>query len=186
MTERVISVHGQRRLNRRRRRVLVVTTCSPSTDARCPAGEVVGHPPWGPSSAGGRWGHVRQLDRVSRELLARAWAAGAGPGDAPFTIGPGIPRSRRGGDGLASSSRASPPSTVGDEAVHSCRRRPPAAGHRCRNRRRAAVTRLREGGHEPHRVRRPGSLLETVSDRCATPGPHRTAHVHPVGRHAES
>ena len=33
-----------------------------------------------------RWGHVRQLDRVSRELLARAWAAGAGPGDTPFTI----------------------------------------------------------------------------------------------------
>ena len=33
-----------------------------------------------------RWGRVRQLDRVSRELLARAWAAGAGPGDAPFTI----------------------------------------------------------------------------------------------------
>ena len=28
-----------------------------------------------------RWGHVRQLDRVSRESLARAWAAGAGPGD---------------------------------------------------------------------------------------------------------
>ena len=33
-----------------------------------------------------RWRHARQLDRVSRELLARAWAAGAGPGDAPFTI----------------------------------------------------------------------------------------------------
>ena len=33
-----------------------------------------------------RWGHVRQLDRVSRELLARAWATGAGPGDAPLTI----------------------------------------------------------------------------------------------------
>ena len=33
-----------------------------------------------------RWGHVRQLDRVGRELLARAWAAGAGPGDAPLTI----------------------------------------------------------------------------------------------------
>ena len=29
------------------------------------------------------WGHVRQLDRVSRELLAQAWA---GPGDAPLTI----------------------------------------------------------------------------------------------------
>ena len=28
-----------------------------------------------------RWGHARQLDRVSRELLARAWAAGAGTGD---------------------------------------------------------------------------------------------------------
>ena len=33
-----------------------------------------------------RWGHARQLDRVSRELLARAWAVGAGPGDGPLTI----------------------------------------------------------------------------------------------------
>ena len=33
-----------------------------------------------------RWGHVRQLDRLSRELLSRAWAAGAGPGDGPLTI----------------------------------------------------------------------------------------------------
>ena len=33
-----------------------------------------------------RWGHVRQLDRVSRQLLARAWASGAGPGDGPLTI----------------------------------------------------------------------------------------------------
>jgi hypothetical protein len=33
-----------------------------------------------------RWGHVRQLDRVSRELLGRAWASGAGPGTDPFTI----------------------------------------------------------------------------------------------------
>ena len=33
-----------------------------------------------------RWGHVRQLDRVSRELLAKTWAAGAGPGDGPLTI----------------------------------------------------------------------------------------------------
>ena len=32
------------------------------------------------------WGHVRQLDVVSGELLKRAWAAGAGPGDDPFTI----------------------------------------------------------------------------------------------------
>ena len=33
-----------------------------------------------------RWGHVRQMDRVSRDLLGRAWQAVAGPGDAPFTI----------------------------------------------------------------------------------------------------
>ena len=33
-----------------------------------------------------RWGHVRQLDRVSRELLAQAWTAGAGPDDGPLTI----------------------------------------------------------------------------------------------------
>ena len=35
---------------------------------------------------GFRWGHVRQLDAVSRHLLARAWGAGAGPGTAPLTI----------------------------------------------------------------------------------------------------
>ena len=29
---------------------------------------------------------MRQLDRVSRELLAQAWATGAGPGDGPLTI----------------------------------------------------------------------------------------------------
>lgn len=32
------------------------------------------------------WGHVRQLDAVSGELLGRAWRAGAGPGAAPVTI----------------------------------------------------------------------------------------------------
>ena len=35
---------------------------------------------------GFRWGHVRQLDRVSRELMARVWVAGAGPGSDPLTI----------------------------------------------------------------------------------------------------
>ena len=50
------------------------------------------HPPLSRGQALGtflrsfRWGHVRQLDRVSRELLARAWQAGAGPGDSPLTI----------------------------------------------------------------------------------------------------
>ena len=33
-----------------------------------------------------RWLRPRQLDRLSRKLLARSWAAGAGPGDAPLTI----------------------------------------------------------------------------------------------------
>ena len=44
-----------------------------------------------------RWGHVRQLDRVSRELLARAWAASRGqtalPDRAPN------PRRRTAGEG---------------------------------------------------------------------------------------
>src|SRR5487761_2683204 len=33
-----------------------------------------------------RWGHARQLDLVSRRLLARAWGAGAGPGAAACTL----------------------------------------------------------------------------------------------------
>ena len=37
-----------------------------------------------------RWGHVRQLDRVSRELLARAWSAGAGPGRRAIHHRPGL------------------------------------------------------------------------------------------------
>ncbi len=32
------------------------------------------------------FGHVRQLDRVAEAALTRAWAAGAGPGDAPTTV----------------------------------------------------------------------------------------------------
>ena len=32
------------------------------------------------------WGHVRQLDRAAEAVLARAWAAGGGPGEAPMTI----------------------------------------------------------------------------------------------------
>src|SRR3990170_8203270 len=52
---------------------------------------VLGHAVKAPSTLGTflrsfSWGHVRQLDRVTRELLARAFSAGAGPGSAPFTI----------------------------------------------------------------------------------------------------
>lgn len=32
------------------------------------------------------FGHVRQLDRVTGEILTRAWAAGAGPGDGPLVV----------------------------------------------------------------------------------------------------
>jgi Transposase DDE domain group 1 len=32
------------------------------------------------------FGHVGQLDKVTGELLSRAWAAGAGPGDGPLTV----------------------------------------------------------------------------------------------------
>jgi hypothetical protein len=54
-------------------------------------GAVLGHAVLAPSTLGTflrsfTWGHARQLDRVSAELLARAWRAGAGPGEAPVTI----------------------------------------------------------------------------------------------------
>jgi len=52
---------------------------------------VLGHGVLAPSTLGTflrsfTWGHARQLDRVSGELLGRAFAAGAGPGDAPMTV----------------------------------------------------------------------------------------------------
>ncbi len=55
------------------------------------AAAVLGHELRAPSTLGTflrsfTWAHARQLDAVSRELLRRAWAAGAGPGSAPFTI----------------------------------------------------------------------------------------------------
>ena len=54
-------------------------------------GAVLGHGVLAPSTLGTflrsfTWGHARQLDRVSGELLKRAWAAGAGPGEAPVTL----------------------------------------------------------------------------------------------------
>lgn len=55
--------------------------------------EVLGHELRAPSTIGTfvrsfSWGHVRQLDSVAGEALARAWKAGAGPADraGPFTI----------------------------------------------------------------------------------------------------
>ena len=72
--------HGRRRLHRRRR-------CVAHRGDGCTLGGTVKAPSTlGTFLRSFRWGHVRQLDRVSRELLARAWAAGAGPGDGPLTI----------------------------------------------------------------------------------------------------
>ena len=57
------------------------------------AGEVVRRDPGAPSTIGSwlrahKWSNVRELDAISRELLARLWAAGAGPVDlaGPLTI----------------------------------------------------------------------------------------------------
>ena len=52
---------------------------------------VLGHAVLAPSTLGTflrsfTWGHARQLDKVAAALLGRAWAAGAGPGEAPLTI----------------------------------------------------------------------------------------------------
>jgi hypothetical protein len=52
---------------------------------------VLGHRVMAPSTLGTflrsfTFGHIRQLDRVAETVLARAWAAGAGPGDGLMTI----------------------------------------------------------------------------------------------------
>ncbi|MDQ6613927.1 MAG: transposase [Actinomycetota bacterium] len=54
-------------------------------------GEALGHAVRAPSTLGTflrsfTFGHARQLDVVSGELLARAWAAGAGPGSEAVTV----------------------------------------------------------------------------------------------------
>jgi len=54
-------------------------------------GKVLGHGVMAPSTLGTflrifTFGHVRQLDALSEELLSRAWRFGAGPSDAPMTI----------------------------------------------------------------------------------------------------
>ena len=67
--------------------------CINDADALCSGetGRVLGYTVKAPSTLGTflrsfRWGHARQFDRVTRALLARAWAAGAGPGEQPLTI----------------------------------------------------------------------------------------------------
>jgi hypothetical protein len=52
---------------------------------------VLGHRVMAPSTLGTflrafTFGHIRQLDRVAETIMARAWAAGGGPGPQPMTI----------------------------------------------------------------------------------------------------
>ena len=92
-----------------------------------------------------RWGHVRQLDRVSRELLARAWAAGGGTRRRAPDHRPGLHHLRD----LRSGQGGRPP-----PQLHRPAGLPSAAGHRRRHRRRADVSAAR--GPRQHRSgRRP-------------------------------
>ena len=90
-----------------------------------------------------RWGQVRQLDRVSRELLARAWSAGAGPGDGPLTID--LDSTICETYGLAKAGRPPP-------QLHRPAGLSPAAGQRRWHRRRTDVSAAR--GPRQHRSRR--------------------------------
>jgi hypothetical protein len=54
-------------------------------------GRILGHRVMAPSTLGTflrafSFGHVRQLDHVLDQALARAWSAGAGPGELPLVI----------------------------------------------------------------------------------------------------
>ena len=124
--------------------------CIDDADAlRCGGtGRVLGCTVKAPSTLGTflrsfRWGHVRQMDRVSRELLGRAWDAGVGPGDSPLTIDLRLDRLRdlRTGQGGSPSSQLHRPAGLSS-----------AAG-RCRgNRRRAdGAAASGPGQHRPGR-----------------------------------
>ena len=90
-----------------------------------------------------RWGHVRQLDRVSRELLARAWA---GWGRTRRRAVHHRPRFHHLRD-LRTGQGGRPPPRLYRQAGL-----PPAAGHRRRHRRRADVPAARgPGQHRPRR-----------------------------------
>ena len=73
--------------------MLVGGDCIDDADVlRCGAtSQVLGHRVMAPSTLGTflrsfTFGHVRQLDRLTEQILTRAWAAGAGPGDGPMTM----------------------------------------------------------------------------------------------------
>src|SRR5680860_1712051 len=75
-------------------------------------GQVLGHWVAAPSTLGTflrgfSFGHARQLDKVSGQLLVRAWGSGAGPGEEP-SPSMSTPRSVRPTDSRRKGARSSP------------------------------------------------------------------------------
>ena len=97
---------------------------------------------------------------MSRELLARAWATGAGPGDGPLTID--LDSTICETYGLAKEG-ARHHGYTGKRGYH------PAARYRRRNRRRADVPAARGPGE--HRSWRPPTSCVNRWGGCATEGP---------------
>jgi hypothetical protein len=91
--ERPGAAHPGRKLLTLVQAMLAGADCIDDADLlRCGAtSQVLGHRVMAPSTLGTflrsfTFGHVRQLDRLGEQILQRAWAAGAGPGDGPMTI----------------------------------------------------------------------------------------------------
>ena len=112
-----------------------------------------------------KWSNVRQLDAVSRELLARLWAAGAGPGR------PGRPVDDR--PGLHDRAGLRPRQAGRGVRLHQGPWLPPAVRH---------LRRDRDGAVQPAagRVGGCGPRREELPDRDGQPAPcrrrHRAAH----------
>ena len=91
--ERPGAAHPGRKLLTLVHSMLAGADCINDADLlRCGAtSQVLGHRVMAPSTLGTflrafTFGHVRQLDRLGEQILTRAWAAGAGPGDGPMTM----------------------------------------------------------------------------------------------------
>src|SRR5215216_1239026 len=91
--ERPGAAHPGRKLLTLVHSMLAGGDCIDDADVlRCAAtSQVLGHRVMAPSTLGTflrafTFGHVRQLDRLCEQVLTRAWAAGAGPGDGPMVM----------------------------------------------------------------------------------------------------
>ncbi len=95
--ERPSAAHPGRKLLTLVHAMLAGGDCIDDADLlRCGAtSQVLGHRVMAPSTLGTflrsfTFGHVRQLDRLTEQILTRAWAAGAGPGDGADDHGRGL------------------------------------------------------------------------------------------------